>query len=449
MPEFRLPYLHISKRSQRAFFLSIGMILCFIQAQGQAYPYEVKKKDFIRYDLNQMSFPGDSLAYEPLYEKIDRLIFDGEGQINVVHIGGSHIQADIISDRMRQRLQTFYPGNQGARGLLFPFKMAKTNNPYNYLPEWTGNWESCRNVQRKRDCLLGLTGISVTTRDTLSSLSLSFRGKNYPQYEFNTVRVFHDQGADSYSLRVKEFISFDQMDGGEISQVVEKLDYTLHPSDKGYTEIRFKEHFSRLDLEFVKTAEGQNHFTLYGISLDNQDPGFIYHAIGINGASVPSYLRCQLFEKHMAAIQPDLVILSVGINDANQPAKDFSPARYERHYDSLLTWIRRAAPETRVLFTTNNDSYYRRRYANKNAIKVRETMLRLAKKYSSMAVWDMFGVMGGLGSIRKWELEGLARRDKIHFTADGYRLMGDLLFNALLKDYEGHLSRKFQGGTTE
>ena len=66
-------------------------------------------------------------------------------------------------------------------------------------------------------------------------------------------------------------------------------------------------------------------------------------------------------------------------------------------------------------------------------------MMKLAKKYGA-GVWDMYGVMGGLGSVKTWEQAGLAKRDKIHFTRDGYRVVGDLLFEAIIKSYYGHLS---------
>ena len=56
---------------------------------------------------------------------------DKQGVINIVHIGDSHIQADYFSGMLRMCLQKQF-GNAG-RGLIFPYKVAKTNEPYNYL----------------------------------------------------------------------------------------------------------------------------------------------------------------------------------------------------------------------------------------------------------------------------------------------------------------------------
>jgi len=44
--------------------------------------------------------------------------------------------------------------------------------------------------------------------------------------------------------------------------------------------------------------------------------------------------------------------------------------------------------------------------------------------------------MGGLGSMQKWEASSLAAKDKVHFSAEGYCLLADLLFDALMTSLE-------------
>ena len=180
----------------------------------------------------------------------------------------------------------------------------------------------------------------------------------------------------------------------------------------------------------------EKEFALYGVTLENQDPGICYHSIGVNGASVPSYLRCELFTKHLEIIKPDLVIFSVGINDAYDT--QFTASNYEKNYDTLIKYFQTVSPNAALLFTTNNDSYFKRKYPNKKAEDVRDVMKNLAAKYGG-GVWDMYGLMGGLGSVRTWEKAGLAKKDKIHFTKAGYETVGDLLFEAIIKSYNEFL----------
>jgi hypothetical protein len=69
---------------------------------------------------------------------------------------------------------------------------------------------------------------------------------------------------------------------------------------------------------------------------------------------------------------------------------------------------------------------------------VREVMLRLATKHGC-AVWDTFGVMGGMHSILAWERAGLAKKDLVHLTRTGYVALGDLLFAAMMEAYGAHV----------
>lgn len=60
--------------------------------------------------------------------------------------------------------------------------------------------------------------------------------------------------------------------------------------------------------------------------------------------------------------------------------------------------------------------------------------MAVAQKYNA-GVWDMFTVMGGLGSIDKWYRNGLAAPDRIHFNAKGYGIAAGLMFSAIKDSY--------------
>ena len=107
--------------------------------------------------------------------------------------------------------------------------------------------------------------------------------------------------------------------------------------------------------------------------------------------------------------------------------------------------IKMANPNCAFIFMTNNDSYYKQRYSNPNIIKVQKAMRNLAKKHKS-AYWDLYEVMGGKNSIRTWERYGLAKKDKIHFTREGYNLNADLLFEAIKLDYGNYLQNEYKQG---
>ncbi|HRP60825.1 MAG TPA: hypothetical protein PK833_11175, partial [Vicingus sp.] len=113
----------------------------------------------------------------------------------------------------------------------------------------------------------------------------------------------------------------------------------------------------------------------------------------------------------------------------------------ENNYDLLVSKIKEANPNCEFLFVTNTDSYYKKRYLNKRAFEVQTAMQNLAKKHKA-GYWDLFTIMGGLGSIKTWEKNGLAQKDRVHFKTAGYELIGDLMFSALMKEYARFVSIK-------
>ena len=154
----------------------LGILFCWsFTLIGQNNPHVVDQYDFIKYDTSAIRFYGDSAQFKMFYNKLDRLIYEGEGKVNIMQVGGSHIQADIWSDQLRKNFSTISPGLNGGRGFLFPFRMAHTNNPYYYKVTYTGEWEGFRNSVRKHHATWGVSGITATTTDSLTSFKLIFR----------------------------------------------------------------------------------------------------------------------------------------------------------------------------------------------------------------------------------------------------------------------------------
>lgn len=401
-------------------FVFWGVFCTGSWAQDPSNPYSLAEYPFIRYDVNKIDFPGDSAAFKPLTQAVDRLISKGEGKIEILQIGGSHIQADVYSNIARIRLQTFYPGLNGGRGFVFPYSVAKTNNPANLKSTATGLWTACRNVQREKTCLLGIAGISISTADSLAGLKI-YTSKHYQTYDFNRVSVFYFEDSTHYQMSVADSMLVDSV----------RID-TAHHMATFY----LNQYIDTFNLKLTKTDTCSGKFTFMGALLQTDDPGVVYHSIGINGASIPSFLRCQLFEEQLDALQPDLVVLSLGTNDGY--SKKFDPEVYRANYDSLIREILSINPKVSIIITVPNDDYLYKRYPNK-ATALQETVIYdLAKKYGA-GVWNFYQIMGGYNSSYTWYKNGLMNYDRIHFTKIGYQHKGHLFFNALLKMYDNHL----------
>jgi lysophospholipase L1-like esterase len=388
---------------------------------SQDDPYKIAEYPFIHYDQNKIFIYDCEDQFVNLFNKFNKLIINGEGNINIIQIGDSHIQADYFSGRFRQRIQTFFQGGTGGRGFIFPFTMAKTNNPRSYKINYNGNWETCRNIENDKNCNIGLSGITISTNDSVSGLTIKLRNIDVPLYDFNKINIYHALDSLSYKVRL--------IYPNTLLELNENF-------NDGITSISLNEYTDSIKIEFVKTEASQNRFELYGMSLETNDPGVIYHSIGVNGAKTESYLKCNLFEPHLKALQPDMIIVSLGTNDAYP--KTFSHIKFRENYDALIQKIKKVYPDIPLLLTVPGDSYRFRKYLNEDLLRVRNIIFDLAIKYES-SVWDFYSVMGGQNSIYLWHKSNLAGKDRLHFTKEGYIIQGDLMFNAFLRKYDEYI----------
>lgn len=371
---------------------------------------------FIQYDKNILAFPNGIGSYLPFYEKLQTLLSKGEGPVNIMHIGGSHVQAGVWTEGLCSSMQTRMPGISISRGLVFPYRAVGTTQPGDYIVEFGGIWQGCRNAQRDSDCALGLMGISASTRDSNAFLMITSRPNGGNALRFHRLKIFCEQDEASYTM------SFPH----------DTLAITLRDSANTYTLVEFSRTMDTLYLQLSKTDSAQHSFSMYGFRMESEQSGLCVDAIGNNGADLPSYLKCDLFEQQLQAALPDLIILSLGINDAY--TRHFNAEQYKNNYRSLVAKIRTVAPDCAILFTTNNDSYYRKRYPNVNGGKVQQAIFELAEECHA-GVWDLYTVMGGHKSINQWVSARLARTDRIHFTSTGYHLIGNLLSEALMSAF--------------
>ena len=482
------------------------------------YDVDFTKYDFIDTSLNTIQFPQGSASFEPFFKKLDTLVFENRGKVRILHIGGSHLQADVISGRIREHLVKEYPGASAGRGFVFPYSAARTNTPASYASYYKGIWDKNKNVQHEITKPLGLLGIAISTRDPRAEITLLLDKYNSePIWGETSFRVFGFSDSNNVEpvLRIDSMDVFGTLDTASQSYVftsprpIDTIQIAFRWSDSTkqaevaafITDSLYKDSVARADslarvadslrldslgllpssnsMAQVATADSmfqgdcedvldtnclnrdeelqsamrdsaatdtvppRPHFTLTGILAENNAPGITYTNVGINGAKVSNYFEetCPLFEKEMSYYKPDLVIFAIGINDAN--VEVFNDKAFREDYDMLIKRIRKVSPKTAFIFETNNDSYRKvrkRKYVqHPNGEVARKSFFMLADKHKA-GVWDKFSIMGGLGSMAKWEKADLAKKDKVHFKTAGYQLLGDMFYKALMQAYFDHIA---------
>lgn len=403
---------------KRLYILSL-LLLASLCTIAQPEPVELPQYPFIRYQDNLLHYHAESAPMKTFFQKWQRVVSNHQGNINIVHIGGSHVQAGTLSNTIRTRLLHAYPDLVAGRGMLFPYSAAaRCNNPRDYRVHCPQKVTLTRNIYREHTYPLGLCGIAITAADSLTEIQMVL---NQPDIDYATNRIVLLGHSDE---QVMPLLSFD---GREV-----------YPSYVDKNTDRYVFNLSTTVDSFailIPCKEGEQ-FTLSGVYLSNRRPGFSFHSIGVNGAAVPDYLRCKNLVRDLRMLRPDMVVFGIGINDA--AGTDFDTAAFRANYLALVDSIRAINPDCAFVFITNNDSYRRkrrRRYeVNRNGLLAREVFYRLADDTDG-AVWDQFHIMGGLKSMDRWYKNKLAQKDRVHFTVAGYQLLGDLFTNALFKTY--------------
>jgi len=119
-------------KSNRFYPLMVALVLCLfvfnLKAQNNAaVNFECKKYPFIHAERNELI---GAHSLDSFFQKLYVQKTQQKSRINILQIGDSHIQADFSSAQIRNDIQTDF-GNAG-RGLVVPFRVAGTNEPFNY-----------------------------------------------------------------------------------------------------------------------------------------------------------------------------------------------------------------------------------------------------------------------------------------------------------------------------
>ena len=368
-----------------------------------------------RADSSFLRFPSSRERMDRFHSKLEACQTWADSSVTIWQIGGSHIQAGHFSTRIRHNFDSLGHYPLGSRAYVFPYPLAQTNYDRSYYSEgfgeWTGSRSSLPNRKMPERPAWGIMGIAAYTADT----SAYFR-VGMPQ-SYSRLHILAEAspdamprvcfGADTLLCRTDSLLQGFVVDFPTPADTV-----TVLPSirDGGY---------------FIVTGL---------LPESSEEHGVRYISTGVNGARTTTWTeRCPQFEREAGIIAPDLVIFGLGINDSACPAKDFRPERFKANYRKLVDMILRLAPDCALVFVTNNDSWRysgRRMVHNNNGSAVEQAMFELAAEYDG-AVWDLFEIMGGNGSSDAWRKAGLMKKDRLHFTKEGYQLLGDLLYKAI------------------
>jgi lysophospholipase L1-like esterase len=360
---------------------------------------------------------------DTFFESLYQLKLSNDRKINIVHIGDSHIQADYLTAIVRRNFQQQF-GNAG-RGLIVPARVAGTNEPYNVKSNSNITWKAKRCTYPDQPLPIGIGGITINTDQPNAKLDI-YMNDLWLDYSFNTVTLFFQKNASSFNFAIKDTTNQD---------VASINAYTDEPA-VNYSKVILAKPVNAITIETLKSSEEQNQATIFGLNLENDKNGILYHAIGVNGAKYLHYNSALYFSKQTSALKPDLFIISLGTNESlDYPYID---KNFYLNMDKLISSLRQNNPSAQFLLVTPSEAFRKKTRNNPGILRIRELIIEYAAE-NGLAFYDTYKAFGGEHSATTWRQAGLLRADGIHYTKDGYEYQGNLLYYALMKSFNQYV----------
>lgn len=332
-----------------------------------------------------------------------------------VHIGDSHLQADIATGLLRTELQKNF-GN-GGRGLIVPWRLAGTNEPLDYKFTLNTSYKSAKIMKQPWETQVGFTGVGV--EPSAHGFDLTIESLADTDGEFRFIRLYLDGSltvADVKGLSGFGY-GFDVDDN----------------TDDGYIDIFLDRDVTNVVLSLYAPSK----VTFFGTLLSTEKPGVCYHVIGNNGAAFSSYNSLPRFGESISTLYPDLIIVSLGTNDAFGRVDG---AGFYNEIDRIVRTMLTNNPEAKILLTTPKECQKRVRTGGRrrstsyrvvdNCKVVRDIIMDYGKEHG-IAVYDWWTVAGASGASDKWLAKDLLSKDRVHNTREGYELFGNIFYDAL------------------
>lgn len=375
---------------------------------------------FAQHSITAQTAPNiiNNASYlEPFFKKLQQLQQGSIQKVNIVHIGDSHIQADFFSGKIRRKLQEKF-GN-GGRGLIFPYKVAASNEPEDYTSNANNAWQWRRSVKVDNPLPIGISGYTMFTDK--DSAWLSFKVNN-PSDAFDKIIIFHNKGKIYF-----DFIITNQYNKiiGYIPSHVQLMPYT--------SSVNFHEKQQHIIIRCQRSSVEQQNAYIYGIASESNSNGIVYHTIAANGAAFYHYNCAQFFARQLPFLKADLIIVSLGTNEALHPP--FAKKLFWNQMDLFIKRLTQNNKDVVLLFTTPPDSYLEKYTKNKYVTDVTETLIHYCK-INDIAYYDLYNIMGGFGAMEKWEKQHLVQPDRIHYTYKGYVTQANMFLEAFFNSYQ-------------
>ena len=369
-----------------------------------------------------------------------------KGPITILQLGDSHTSADFLTGEIRRRLQETY-GNGGS-GYVTAGRphigVLSSTLKISVSAGWT-----YQALQRSEEVgefwMSGFNTVASKEGETLS-----FTAERPETFDVIEIEAIRRPGGGTFDIKLDGNVegSFD-LAGPKIEPIVIRL-----VPDKGPTnQMR----------DITLTTRNDGTVSISSIAIFNTHAGLTYNSVGYPGATVDllNKLDNRLFISNLRRLNPQIVVLSFGTNEADKPSVDI-PA-YTEKYRKVIAKIRATLPGAAIVMigppegeelpshckdkqreagTCRPPSETTASASRADACEwrtlprladVREAQRKLAQR-EGIVFWNWASIMPKDCGADRWLTQSpvLMAKDHVHFTIAGYKKSAAAFLDTLI-----------------
>jgi lysophospholipase L1-like esterase len=379
----------------------------------------------------------------------------GKRGIVILQIGDSHTSADFLTGELRRRLQARY--GRGAPGYITAghphIGVRSSSLKITASPGWT--YKSLQKVDAVSSefWLSGYNAIATASGETMS-----FANDKPVNFEMIEIEVLRQPGGGKIDVKLDGVVetTYDLA-----SAKAEPVVIRLLPTRGATEKVR----------EISITTTGRGPVSIASVAIYNKQSGITFNSIGYPGAqaSFVNKFNNKLFANDLIRINPQIVILSFGTNEASNESLDLN--NYRNSYERIVDKIKSTLPEAAIVVIGPPDfaelspacrkekdkaaqATCGRAPAQANAANgtngtsgaaecawrtparlnhIREVQRDIANR-QGLVYWNWASIMPQECGAHRWYTASpqLMAKDHVHFTIEGYKRSAEQFLNTLI-----------------
>lgn len=367
--------------------------------------------------------PINSDAFTRLWATMDSVHQRQPGKLSILYIGGSHVQAGWIGHFMREQMTVLSPSAAWSRGLMLPYRLAKTNTPTHFRTEMEGNWTGLRCPQSiwktSSQGRFNGTGIQTWTASSRASIQHVAYLPDSTRFNSNAIDVWTNARANEFAI-----------DAGDVGMSIISLE-----DDMGW-RVALDAPIDTLRLTFHSSLDRSDPIAYEGLysAHGGNFPRLVFNEWGHNGLHIADANTCPDFSLLVERMNPDLIILGIGLNDALNEG-GFKIQSFAAEYSKAITRIQQMAPQSALLLLSNTPVHQPSKIAQEQSARI-QSFLQSCAAAGDFGFFDLGMALGGHKNTANLMANDWLQPDGIHYTRQGYGQIARLLYGAIFQAYQ-------------